>query len=238
MLDPVVKRLTDPTILDGILALTALYNLIDRGNGFEQSLPHTHGGRQAFEGVRIALRLAQLDTIQPAEFSAESNSNWRFELQNVLRLTAVLFTWSFARRVSSRWEAISSVQNQLRASLTHNVLSNVVFESRRSTALSDLMLWILIVCGSTTSHADNAVYYADMIRTWFPEAQHVAYQDIKRLGERLPWIDVQENAPVEEFWNMVTAVEVPIIKEEYSTDDQRASGPLLVGFVQRQIPRR
>ncbi|KAK4498229.1 hypothetical protein PRZ48_010886 [Zasmidium cellare] len=239
MLDPSIKRLTDPAILDGILALTALYNISGRGfDTAQQSLPHTHTGRQAFEGVRIALRLAQLDTTPPEQFSADRNRTWRHGLQNVLRLTAVLFTWAFARRVSTRWEAISSVRNQLHTALTTHLLSNVVFESRRSKPLADLMLWILIVCGSTTSRAENMLYYAELIRTWFPEAQDVKYEDIRKLGERLPWIDVEDNPPVGEFWGMVTAEELPVLKEEDVDRSRGEAALLLVGFVQRSIPRR
>lgn len=227
MLDPVVKCLADPVVLDGILALTALYNLSDRNeSNSEQSLPHTHTGRQAFESVRIALRLAQLTPVPRA-----GNGNWHSDFQNCLRLTAVLFTWTFARRVNSRWEAVSSVQSQLRALLTTRLLSAILFRGRGNPALSDLVLWILVVSGSTTSHHENIVYYAELVRSCFPESKVRSYEDMKRIGETLPWIDVQDDAPVEEFWNMVTAESAPSIMKGEETWH---SGPLLCGFVKHR----
>lgn len=228
MLDPLVRRLVDPAIIDGILALTALYNTRDNiDGGAEQSLPHTHTGRSAFEGVRIALRLAQLVPLSPTQ-DTEDEEPWHVDLQECLRLTAVLFTWTFARRVSSRWEAISSVHNHLRAQLNIRLLSNVLSTRPHSQALSDLMLWTLIVCGSTTVQHDNMVYYAELTRYCFPDSRSQSYETVKKLGERLPWIDVQENAPVEEFWNMVTADSLP---SPGHTPDNEHMGPLLVGFV-------
>lgn len=216
LLDPVVSSFVHPEVADALLALTALYNTSARID----SLPHTHTGPQAREGVKITLRLARCSG------QDVSSNSWRNQFAECVRLTAILFTWSFGRNVDSQKnDSIASARRHNRAFLTSILIDCLLEEARGSRAVYDFLLWILIVCGSTTVSSDDRAYFAGLIRLFFPDSGRWGIEHVRGLGCELPWIEIEsdDERPQEAFWRYVV--------DPKAVTRTRTSAPLLLGYV-------
>lgn len=195
-LDPTLANFVQPEVADALLALTALYNTSTP----IESLPHTHGGPQAREAVKISLRLARC-----SEPDLTSNS-WRSQFAECVRLTALLFTWSFGRHVDSQKnDSIASARRHNRAFLTSLLIECLLEQAGGNRAVYDFVLWMLIVCGSTTPLNDDRAYFAGLIRLFFPDSARWGVEHVRGLGGELPWIEIETDGerPQDAFWRYV-----------------------------------
>lgn len=214
--DPVLSDFVQPEVADALLALTALYNT----STAIESLPHTHGGPQAREAVKISLRLARC-----SDRNIDSSS-WRTQFAECVRFTALLFTWSFGRNVDSQKnDSIASARRHNRAFLTALLIECVLERADGSRAVYDFLLWMLIVCGSTTPLSDDRAYFATLVRSFFPDSGRWGIEHVRGLGVELPWIEIGSDAerPQDAFWRYVMD---PRVEAE-----SRKSEPLLLGYV-------
>jgi hypothetical protein len=215
-LDPALSALVQPEVADALLALTALYNI----SNIIESLPHAQGGPQAREAVKISLRLARC-----VDQNVSTNS-WRTQFAECVRFTALLFTWGFGRNIDSQKnDYIMSARRHNRAFLTSMLIGLLLEQVEDSPAVYDFLLWMLIVCGSTSPSKDDRAYFAGLIRLFFPDAGRWGVEHVRGLGRDLPWIEVQgdEERPQEAFWRYVLDPRVQF--------EGGKSGPLLLGYV-------
>ncbi|SMQ51798.1 unnamed protein product [Zymoseptoria tritici ST99CH_3D7] len=228
MLAPILSTLLSASLIDALTALTALYNT----TAAVSSLPHTHTGVQAREAVKISLRLARLGPVEHEPFPSPGRS-WQLEFAECVRLTALLFTWEFGRNSSSQNDTVASARRHNRAFLTARVLGRVFDEvewkeSEDRRAVSDLVLWMLVVCGSTTPIPEDRIYYANLARIYFPDSWKWGYEDVQRLGRVLPWIEPPEDPPAEAWWEIVRNPDWEAGKKAWK---QETGAPLLLGYI-------
>lgn len=89
----------------------------------------------------------------------------------------------------------------------------------------DFLLWVLIVCGSTTASIDDRAYFAGLIRMFFPDSKRWGVDHVRGLGKELPWIEIEsgDERPQEAFWRSVVDPKAEV--------GVRKSAPLLLGYV-------
>jgi hypothetical protein len=143
----------------------------------------------------------------------------------------MLFTWEFGRNPSSQNDTVASARRHNRAFLTPRLLNSLFnevnpAEAEEKSVVRDLILWTLLVCGSTTPIAEDRIYYADLVRMYFPDAWTWKYEEVQHLGRVLPWIDPPEDPPAEAFWELVTRAEGGLAKAWR----QDSNAPFLNGF--------
>ncbi|KAF7192768.1 hypothetical protein HII31_05909 [Pseudocercospora fuligena] len=224
MLQPACQDLLPESVTDAILALTALYNTA--GSTTDTSLPHVHAGKAASLGIKAALRLAKQTTPRSSPLD---DWDWLHEFQECVRLSALLFTWTFGRKVVNLSEAILSAQRYIRAFLTEDIIHRALMASANSQAVMDLALWLLLINGSAASIQADTEHFAELIRTFVPGASYTPYTEIRKLGTRLPWIETANRSSTEEFWDSVTMYGgTP--ESQNSTASSNAPGWLLQGY--------
>lgn len=225
-----IQENLQPRISDAILGLTALYNICnsDGDDKKDDSLPHVHSGLRASSAVKIALRLAKHST--PLSSPLDCQWDWLAEFQECVRLTALLFTWTFGRKLINRSDAIFSAQRYTRAFLTPRLLHRTLGETGGDQAMVDLFTWILIVCGSASFTDEDREYFVDLIRVFIPRAKNARYAEIRQIGMRMPWIETPNRSPAEEFWELVSC-ERDVVNLEESVEGGTSAGPMLLGFV-------
>lgn len=98
-------------------------------------------------------------------------------------------------------------------------------EAKGSRAVYDFLLWMLIVCGSTTASNDDRAYFAGLIRLFFPDSGRWGIEHVRGLGSELPWIEIEvsDERPQEAFWRYVV--------NPKAVAGVRKSAPLLLGYV-------
>lgn len=219
LLQSPTASLIDEHVLESLKALTALCQTHPGNNHTE-----TQTNDQAIGCMKICLRLADSPISDP------SPSQWQDELQGCLSLSALVFIWCFGRRNEATPTAISRVRNEVRQKLTPELICRVVNEVGRSQPLIDLMLWMLIVCGSAAETYDDKLYYSGLIRVLSPEFVDQSFEELEDWGRLMPWIRGCSNSPVKEFWALTTCRpgtlsqyprqkrRVQCLKEEYSDE--------------------
>ncbi len=217
-----------PRVADALLGLTALYNICeDETVQSDGSLPHMHSGQKASQAVKIALRLARYST--PTSSPAETGWDWLADFQEWLRLTGLLWTWTFGRKVLQNTEAVLSTQRHIGNTLTPQLLRKVLDKCNNNPAMVDLLTWMLIVCGSATHSIKKRQFYASLLRAILPRAVDMAYSQIRTLGRKLPWIELSSDSPVEDFWHVVRSRSVVVEIDEH-VDTGSVAAPLLLGY--------
>lgn len=159
------------------------------------------------------------------------DNSWRAQFAECARLTGLLFTWSFGRNVDSQKnDSIASARRHNRAFLTPILIECLLEEAGGDRAVYDLLLWILIVCGSTTSHHEDRTYFAALIRMFYPDCGRWPTEHVRELGKVLPWIEIegQEERPWEGFWREVMD---PYGDHGSASRDSGEKAPLLLGYV-------
>ena len=205
VLDPAVSRLLTPEVADAMLALTAIYNTraLEEHSDDQPPRPviHTHTGDQAYEGLRIALRLAKLGMNDNSLVS--EHYDWQAAFQDCVRYCALLFPWSFGSRIIKSDEAVAQAQRHNRQYLTRELVRKVRDESAYSQSMYDLLLWMLTVLG-VSADKEGKEHYASLVRDSFPGVKNRSYEEVLQLAETLPWIDVRTRALAEGFWEGTT----------------------------------
>ncbi|GIZ48562.1 hypothetical protein CKM354_001161600 [Cercospora kikuchii] len=226
MLQWEISGFVPPRVTDALLGLTALYNICGAESGTkDESVPHMHSGQKASQAVKIALRLARYST--PASSPADAGYDWIADFQECVRLTGLLWTWTFGRKVLQNTEAIVSTQKHISATLTPALLRKVLDECGNTKAMSDLLVWMLIVCGSATSSIRGRQEYANLVRAILPGATNTSYGQIRLLGTKLPWIELSSDSPTEDFWHLVCSESSVVEVDDTPEEDSNAAPPLL-----------
>lgn len=230
MLQREVAGFLQPRVTDALLGLTALYNLCERNQSTSDgSVPHMNTGKQASQAVKIALRLARCST--PTSSPTEAGWDWIADFQECIRLTGLLWTWTFGRKVLQTTEAISSAQSHISATLTPQLLRIVLDKCNNSSAMIDLLTWVLIVCGSATSSMHDRQAYANLIRAILPSATKISYTQIQGLGTKLPWIELSSSSPTKDFWSIVISSSALVELDDVSGRINKSGASLLLGYV-------
>ncbi|KAF2206409.1 hypothetical protein CERZMDRAFT_53188 [Cercospora zeae-maydis SCOH1-5] len=232
MLQWELSGFVQPRVTDALLGLTALYNICDDESGAaDTSVPHMHSGAKASQAVKIALRLARYST--PASSPADVCYNWIADFQECVRLTGLLWTWTFGRKVLQNTEAIVSTQRHITATLTPELLHNVMNKCNSTHAMSDLLVWMLIVCGSATSSIRGRQEYATLVREILPRATSISYAQIRLLGTKLPWIELSsDDSPTEHFWHLVVSASavLEVVDDALEEGKDCHAAPPLLGY--------
>lgn len=199
LLQSPVASLINEQILDALKALTALCQMLPNHDA-PYGYPTVHNKEQAIGCMKIGQRLANFEMQDHLEGPAE----WRDQLQGCLTLSALIFIWCFGRRKDATPTAIAYVRDEVRRKLTPELIYRAVREVGRSQPLVDLMLWMLIVCGSTSGTPDDRLYYSGLIRVLAPDFLERSFEELETWGRQMPWIRGHYNSPVEEFWDFST----------------------------------
>ncbi|KAI5363794.1 hypothetical protein Slin14017_G057580 [Septoria linicola] len=223
-----LQSFVQPRVTDALLGLTALYNVCeDDSVTSDGSLPHMNTGKKASQAVKIALRLARYST--PTSSPAETGWDWLADFQECIRLTALLWTWTFGRKVLQNTEAVLSTHRHISRTLTPQLLRKVLDKCNNNVAMVDLLTWMLIVIGSATTSITKRQFYASLLRAIFPGATNTSYGQIRRLGLKLPWIELSSDSPTEDFWHVVRSRST-VIEIDEQVDHGSAAAPLLLGY--------
>lgn len=128
--------------------------------------------------------------------------DWQAAFQDCVRYCAILSSWSFGSRIIKWGDAVAQAHRQNRRYLTPELLQIVQEESGYSQSMYDLLLWMLTVLG-VSADQEGREYYAALVRNSFPAVRNRSYEEVLRLEETLPWIDVRTRALAEGFWEVV-----------------------------------
>ncbi|KAK4506080.1 hypothetical protein PRZ48_004045 [Zasmidium cellare] len=194
--------LINEKVLDALKALTALCQTLPTFDSPSSYHPVVHNKRQAIGCMKIGFRLGNFDN--DMQDHLHGPKTWQDQLEGCLTLSALIFIWCFDRRKDATPTAISHVRDEVRQRLTPELICRAVREVGKSQPLIDLMLWMLIVCGSAAATQDDKMYYSGLIRILAPKFLDRSFEELESWGRQMPWIRGHYNSPVEEFWCLTT----------------------------------
>ena len=207
LLLPAASRYMSPKILDIYLAISVIRTEI----GSRASFPGQTQRCLARESMKLALRLVYLgqeasDTAvknqTPTAFSAAAVAS--LQLNECLRLTALLFVWRFQRKISATSRPMRFCHGQVVSLLKSIEVRYVFVKSDDGSFGANLLLWMLIILGSTASSDSELQVCIELTRRHLPDRTHDKWERARSICETFLWLHREGQSPVEEFWKNVS----------------------------------
>jgi hypothetical protein len=215
LLLPVASLYMSPDMLDIYLAISAIWMEIGSPIQVEIGSQATSVEQTrrclARESIKLALRLVYLGQKTPSTAIKEEAStdlsdaaNVPDQLNECLRLTALLFVWRFQRRISATSRPMRLCHGRVVLLLKSMEVKSVFMKPDALTFGENLLLWMLVILGTTASSQNEIQVCIKLIHHHLPHRMHDDWEQVLSACETILYLHRERQTPAEQFWKQVT----------------------------------
>lgn len=215
LLLPAASLYMSPDILDIYLAISALQMEIGGPIRIEIGKWATSAGqtrrRLGRESMKLALRLVYLGLKAPSTVTEKraatgcpDEANVPDQLYECLRLAALLFVWRFQRRMSATSRPMRVCHGRIASLLKSMDVKSVFMKPEAFTFGQNLLLWMLLILGTTASSTNQLQVCINLIHRDLPDRIHGNWEQVRSVCEPILWLHHESQTPAEVFWKQVT----------------------------------
>jgi hypothetical protein len=153
----------------------------------------------AYESLKLALRLGYLGQEQNVYSNEQAIEEYFGEC---LRLATLLFIWAFTRKVPLTSPTMKTCHKQIRTLIASERFDELIRKTELNGAHMEVILWMLLVLGSTAHSIQDRAFYADSIRRFIPQALMYSFAEIQEKCTQIVWLFRTCDTPAGTFWTM------------------------------------
>ncbi|KIW00080.1 uncharacterized protein PV09_08422 [Verruconis gallopava] len=182
-------------ILDALRALNALCTATQTKEG-ETPQPVQN---LAYESLRLGLRLVYVGKHRNIDDDLRTSQD---DFEECLRLTMQLFIWSFTRNVPKTSPTMKTWHNQIQMFMSSEQLLEFLISIALTETGMEIVVWLLLVVGSTVSTYEDQAFYARLMQRLVPHSLTTGFRDIQEMCTQIAWLVSDRTAVAERFWMM------------------------------------